>query len=332
MKFIKNISASSTKIPDKLKKPTENSGVTIIDNRLKKKVFSLKYSEPLEKDMAIILVYFNTQQSLRIIQNLLYVKHMLDVAKIPYYIGEMSIQGSPYLFEESPTIFHLQSNDIMFYKEVIINLIEPRIDSKYTKLCMMDADILFDNMNWYALLSAKLNHVTICHPFNSAVWLNISYNSIVRTNESCLKNPLGHVGLVWAFQRDWFSRYKFPNSFNGGGDTVFKLAVCNKEACGLYPYLANYLSNYINALPANITSAYLEEVNVYHLYHGSLFNRQYVNRHVKFNTMLNKLHLSKLEDIVYYSEDGIVRWNPEHRDIFNAFMSDYLSARDDDSV
>lgn len=304
------------------------------DNYLiKNKVFSIQYNEPAEKKMAVLIVYFNIQQSLRLIHNLLYVKNMLDLAKIPYFIGEMSIQGSPFLFAESANIFHFQSDDVMFYKENLINIMEPRIPADYTKLCMMDADILFDNPDWYTLMSAKLNDVNICQPFSEAYWLNISYNEILRSTASYLKNQIGgHEGFVWGFQRDWFNKYKLPEGcFIGSGDTIFAHAVLNKSIFKSHQYLYPILNTYIDNLPKDISADYLR-MNVYHLYHGSISNRQYVSRHFKISDLLKSLNNININDCTEYNAEGIIKWKASVRDTFNPFMKEYLLHRDDDSI
>ena len=307
--------------------PTEKGSL------LKSSLFSLRYNEPAEKKMAIILVYFNVQGSLRLINNLLFVKQMLELANIPYFIGEMSVNGSPFLFTESANIFHFQSPDVMFYKENIINLMEPLLPPIYDKLCIMDADIIFSNPDWYSLMAAKLNDVNICQPFSTAYWLNISYDKVIRENSSYLKNrKSGHEGFVWGFQRAWFNQYKFPlGGFIGSGDTIFIYAVLKKQIQEKHQYISNYLVKYISNLPATISSAYLD-LNIYHLYHGTIKNRQYVSRHSTINTLLKELNVDQLEECTEYNADGIMLWRPAYRSQLNSFIKEYLINRNDDSI
>ena len=300
---------------------------------LKSKLFSMRYNEPVEKKMAIILVYFNKQCSLRLINNLLFIKQMLDLANIPYFIGEMSINRSPFLFAESSNIFHFQSPDNMFYKENIINLMEPRLPPIYDKLCIMDADIIFDNSDWYNLLSSKLNDVNICQPFSTAYWLNISYDDVIREKCSYLKKRIGgHEGFVWGFQRKWFNTYKFPmNCFIGSGDTLFVKAVFEKIILNQNQYIYNSLVKYISNLPSDISSDYLD-INIYHLYHGTINNRQYSSKHIKFNNMLTKLNITTSDEFIEYNANGIMRWKPNYSNLFNSFIQEYLINRNDDSI
>jgi hypothetical protein len=300
---------------------------------LKEKLFSIRYNEPVEKKMAIILVYFNKQGSFRIINNLLFVKQMLELANIPYFIGEMSVSGSPFLFAESSNIFHFQSPDNMFYKENIVNLMEPLLPPIYDKLCIMDADIIFDNNDWYNLMSSKLNDVNICQPYSTAYWLNISYDGVIQEKYSYLKKRIsGHEGFVWGFQRAWFNTYKFPSGcFIGSGDSLFVKSVFEKEILKLHQYVYDSLVKYISNLPSIISSDYLD-MNIYHLYHGSISNRQYFAKHIKFNNMLSNLKITDSDELIEYNADGIMRWTPKYSNICNSFMKEYLINRNDDSI
>ena len=118
----------------------------------------IQYNRPVTKDMAILFVYFNPCKYRRIIQNVLTVKHQMDCAQIPYFIGEIKHDSdSQYLFCKSDNVFQYSSNSYMFYKENLIRVVEPMIPSSFTKICIMDFDILFDNPDWYSVVSEKLN-------------------------------------------------------------------------------------------------------------------------------------------------------------------------------
>jgi hypothetical protein len=72
------------------------------------------YNEPVIKDMAIILVYFNPCKYNRIAQNALTIKHLLDSANIPYFIGEIKHTNDDYLFKSDSHIFQYNSDSYMF--------------------------------------------------------------------------------------------------------------------------------------------------------------------------------------------------------------------------
>ena len=76
------------------------------------KLSQIVYDKPIKNDVAVLLPYFNYCGSTRVVQNALFVKHMLDNASIPYYIGEVAFNDSSFLFSNalsslglSPSVF-----------------------------------------------------------------------------------------------------------------------------------------------------------------------------------------------------------------------------------
>lgn len=301
---------------------------------LNPKYYPLTYNEPEKKDMAVIMVYFNATKSVRIAQNILLVKQYLDNANIPYYIGELSIDGSPYLFKESPNIFHYKTDDYMFYKENLINLLEVRIPDEYTKICNIDADIFFDNPNWYTLISSKLDQVDICQPFNTANWLNIENNKITMTRKNSIVDKDGHQGFVWAFTRKWFGQYKLPDfCITGGGDACFRIVIVenailtNKYFSYIYTNMDSYIKN-IKSPPVLGDT----DINIYHLYHGSLKNRQYSERQFDIINTLKRFGLNNLDDVIDYDENGLRCWKEPYKQPMNDLIKKYLCNRNDDGI
>jgi hypothetical protein len=81
----------------------------------------------------------------------------------------------------------------------------------------------------------------------------------------------GHEGFVWAFRRD----YPLPTfMLVGSGDTTIAL----KKYEGMSNNYNNLIIEYDNRVKDK-KKTYLPGVEVYHLYHGSLTNRAYVDRH-----------------------------------------------------
>jgi len=311
------------------------------DIKLENKYYPTKYNEPLKKDMAIIMVYFNCNESVRLSQNILLVKQYLDNAKIPYYIGELSIDGSPYLFSESDNIFQYKTDDYMFFKENLINLVEERISDEYTKICNLDADIFFDNPNWYSLVSEELDKYEIYQPFYQANWLNIENNTIIMRQKNCvIDNSQGHPGFVWAFTRKWFNVNKLPDYFViGSGDTGFQEIIVNNNVVanintGNHTYLIDMIDEYKeNIIDINVTIGSADNnINVYHLYHGSIKNRQYVDRHIAIKNTINQFNPVKYSEILDYDANGLRCWKAEYKMTMNNFIKKYMQNRKDDSI
>jgi hypothetical protein len=62
------------------------------------------YTPPYKADMAVALVFFNPQRSIRVVQNILMVVHYLQTATIPYFIHELAFNDEPHLFAPADNV------------------------------------------------------------------------------------------------------------------------------------------------------------------------------------------------------------------------------------
>ena len=261
----------------------------------------------------------------------------MDCAKIPYFIGEIKHDSdSEYLFSKSDNVFQYSSNSYMFYKENLIRVIEPLIPSCFTKICILDFDIFFDNPDWYFVISEKLNLVKIVQPFKTANYLNVDY-SIFESRTNCVDNktfePINykaeHTGFVWAFDRQWFSTYYFDDMIiSGMGDTVLANNITKRSYNGSGSFYVNF-SSHIN--PSAVNAPYGScDLNVYHLNHGPLINRQYNSINYILNLTFNQNGFKKIDDVLSRREDGILQYKPEYLPLMNSVLLSYFKVRNDD--
>ena len=213
-KILLNILAKKKQnIPKKIIKPRISIGFH--------KFFPIKYDEPIVKDMAVILVYFNPNKSIRIIQNILLVKHSLEICNIPFYITELAFNDNPYIFNKSNNIFQYRTSSYMFYKENLIYTSLQFLPDTITKICTLDADVMFDNPKWYEIISTTLDTYNVCQPFTIVSRLKIDF-TIEGSSYSCIEcNNNYSTGYLWAFKKDWFLKNGFfEYAFIGGADKI----------------------------------------------------------------------------------------------------------------
>ena len=297
-------------------------------NELKgKKPIILPYSVPQKKDTAVILVFFNPTSSIRIQQNILYVVHQLKNASIPFFIGEICFMNEPSLFQESESVYIFRSNSYMFYKENLINqVIRKMAGEKYEKYVIMDADIIFENIDWVDKISDALDKYEVIQPFEYACKLekNFTVDSVVIT--ICKTENMGHPGYVWAFRRNWFERVGglFEYALNGGGDTCF--TYCFGIAKNIHKIYSYDISN----IHQDTIFGYIPGF-IYHLPHGIMEKRQYGSRIETLVTNTNKLGIHKLSDAVERNEQGIFEWKIQYRNYMNNILFTYFQNREDDN-
>ncbi len=294
----------------------------------------IQYNQPRNNDLAIMIAFFNPAKSIRIQQNLLLVKHYFDLANIPYFIAELAFNNDKFILNKSDNILQLRSNSYIFYKENLINLLEKIIPNQFTKLCIMDCDIMFENPNWYDYISGLLNKSKICQPFKTAIWLNESFrHSKSMTSFLYTKDRSGHPGFMWAFDRKWFQTNKLPDfGVIGGADTIFSFVFMkNASIQSLNSYFTKSYTKYKNNI-TDINFTITGDLNIYHLFHGTPVNRQYLSRHELLIKEIKKYNYDDISYLIEYDNNGLIHWKKEVKDNMNKVMLTYFKNRSDDDV
>lgn len=301
--------------------PQQSSGIKCDIN-------SIRYTTPDRRDMVVLLAFFNPANSIRIIQNLYTVKQFLELANIPVYIGEVAYDTKPFVLQASPTVYQYRTSSIMFYKENIMAQLLRHLPETYTKVVLLDADILFVDTDWYRKVSEALDVYDVVQPYRTALQLDISFN-VLGIKHSILSsiNVNPHEGYAWAFQRSWLTKNPlFEYALIGGGDTVVY------NSLSQYQNVSNIYSHDVYTTSKCVPSTSYVDIEIVHLPHGILQNRQYVSRYNNIISIMKKLSIMRLSDAVYRTPDGIFEWKHEYRSYINNELYNYFAARNDDGI
>lgn len=300
------------------------------------------YIEPNVKDTAVLLAFYNPARFKRLLKNILYLIEIFKRNKIPYFVAECVFDGkAPQIPEATIT---LRSNSYMFYKEQLINLLEKKVPKQYTKLVMLDADILFDAPDWVDQISYALDKVDIVHPYATACWLSPDNKRIQSKSQSyghaiVHKLPMNgktvhnyHPGFVWAFRRSTFQALGgfYPKCIIGSGDMVF---VMNFFDGGIpESYITDVLRSrfMIDDWPAYNKRfkeiapkvGYLN-MKALHLFHGLTISRQYDTRHKMVRDKLVK----PWKEMITVNADGLTEFKDPS---LHHYLLPYFKGRNED--
>lgn len=283
-----------------------------------------------KKKMAICLVVFNPARTKRILMNYLYTRNQFLIQGLPVFTIELVYEGRT---PEVPDALHVQSNSFMFHKENLYRVLEPTIPRKYTKLAFIDCDVLFKDPDWYDKTCKLLKTHDIVQPFEMAHWMDITYKSVTLSRKSVLLNPKKtwdynyHPGFAWCMRRDWYTKVGFFDyAVSGSGDTLSSMA-----------WLCHEMPRHFHSLPAALRKeyaafkdhdpprvTYLPGSHLFHLYHGSRADRQYVDRHKLLDIERD------IADLTIKTKEGVLNW--EDPDKWNPFFLTYFRSRNDDDV
>jgi hypothetical protein len=284
----------------------------------------------VKQDMAICFVLFNPAQTKRILMNYLYVKNIFESQGLPVFTLELVYEGRQ---PELPHAFHVSGSSFLFHKENLYRILEQKIPSCYTKLAFLDADVFFMDKSWYRKTSELLNSYDIVQPFERAHWLDLTYKKTMMTRKSIVCDTKQvwdftyHPGFAWCMRRKYYKKVGFFDyAVSGSGDTLSSAAWLRKTFPTKFkslpsPLVTNYLKFQHQTAP---TITYLQDGDLYHLYHGSRENRQYSERH----TMLDIK--GEIEDYLVKTKEGVWEWKDNHK--WNPMYLEYFKKRDDDSL
>ena len=309
------------------------------------------YTKPVRDDMAVLMVMFNPTNSVRIQANWLYVWNRLAAAEIPVFGCELLFPWQRGGLAPAFKTITVRSDSIMFFKEKLLERLEREVPAKYTKLCAIDCDVVFQRADWYDAVSAALDERAVVQPYSRCHWMGPDLRMAVMTNPSAATQLgaireahrgggtdrlSGHPGFAMAMRRDWVGgKGQFTWAVVGGGD-----AVLFRAANGLVGEFAN------KAMKRLMTDAWTSwssdarvagdmgcvSGDIWHMWHGPLQSRHYYDRYEKFVEALKPYGVRDIRDILEENADGVWTWRADVRKDVNAMMLRYFASRDDDAV
>lgn len=293
------------------------------------------YKESFKNDILIIIPFFNPVNSVRITNNLLFVKNKLDYAKLPYIIYHCLFPNSHKILPESDTYQIIESNSYAFYKENLAGIIIKKNIEKYKKFIILDCDIIFDHVNWYDIISDKLESYEFVHPFEKMYYINYNFKinkdpckitRYIKQNDIRLKNKNLKLtpGFIIAFTKDFFEKNIIPEEcLLGGGDThLYNLISNTRINIKEYYCIKKNITNPINYDYVDLT--------IYHLYHNEIVNRQYISR---MDILNNYLKPNKnIYDLIEKDSNGLYQWKENIREQINKDILKYFENRKDDEI
>jgi len=288
-----------------------------------------KYQAPKQDNIAVCTVFFNAGKFIKPVMNQLYVANILKKSNIPHYTMELVYDGEEPFFSENETTFHVRANSYMFHKENLLNLLVSKLPEKYTKIVCLDGDVLFENEDWINDTIDKLDGYDVVVPFHDAYRIDPYYDTLFECAKTLLdltyavKTTTFSAGYAIAFNRRFFDQIGlYEYAIIGGGDKMTLIDFI-RLPLQIQSFGSTKKDDYIKKIKAlNLKFGYLEGI-LYHLYHGSLNNRQYFERHF----IIKDLHLDT--DVVK-NKDGVLEFvNPKK---YNPIMLGYFKNRKEDYV
>jgi len=260
-------------------------------------------------NVAVVCCYFNYTGSAFRYKNYNIFQKNIRKHNVKLLTVEFSPNGNFELNNrDADSLIQISDGDIMWQKERLLNIGIDLLPQNTDIVIIADTDIIFGKEDFVDVLCKNLEQYKVVQCFSDTLVFNplleleninffklnhdLTYNfcnsgiSVVRNHliYKSFNNKSSAYGLAWAFRYDVLKKIKlYDYNIIGSGDkllfgSLFDLKF-RQEIAGvnITSYL-EYCNNVLNEIkPSDIS--FLEDVTVYSMYHGELYNRDYVNRH-----------------------------------------------------
>jgi hypothetical protein len=265
----------------------------------------------------VISVYFNPAKYKSLHRNYLIFSENLKRQKINLLTVELAFNDDEFMLPDGENVHRLRGNSVMWQKERLINYGVSQLPPECDKFAWVDADILFPD-NWEEQAVKLLDQYDVIQLFKKVIhlppnetefagnkvatmqgviWQNIIHkNWLERRKRKEL--PFSAPGFAWAARRSTFADIGlYDKNIVGSGDTF--LVDCYLNSWEIHGYAMKFtdpmktdMTIWKEKLWAkNIKYNYLP-VDILHLFHGSMKNRKYMDRH---ETILKNIYDPKAD-------------------------------------
>ena len=255
---------------------------------------------------------------------------------------ELTFGESKPEISDTHNVVRLKSNSVMWQKERLINYGLEQLPASCSKFAWVDCDVLFEQPDWVAQTVKKLDTVDVVQLFKrvfylpvghevysgkhdimlqSVIWQNKTYrNWLTRRIDKEL--PFSSPGFGWAANRSTFPNGLYDRNIVGSGDTF--MVDCMLDSWSIHGFATKFTQNmksHMHGWRATLPKIKYDYIpqSIYHLWHGSLKNRAYMDRH----DILLENDYDPMMDVTV--QDNVLEWcSPKdkmHTDIKQYFFN-----------
>lgn len=264
-------------------------------------------------ELCVITVFFNPAGFSSLLNNYFIFANKLKQQGVRLITVECAFNGGEFYIPESEDVHRLTSNSIMWQKERLINYGVSKLPEDCKYYAWIDCDVIFHSDDWAQQACEKLKEADVIQLFKkvyympqgmleydgskipfvqSVIWqYKIHKNWLQRRKE--FKLPFSAPGFAWACKKDLFKDLGglYDKNIVGSGDTF--LVDCYLNSWEIHGYASKFnnymkkdLMNWREKIQSKNPKLDYIPVDVSHLWHGSLKNRKYMDRHdiiLKYN-------------------------------------------------
>jgi hypothetical protein len=281
-------------------------------------------------DFYVITVFFNPAGFHSLLNNYFIFRDQLRKQKVNLITVECAFEDGPFYIPEGEGVYRLRSNSIMWQKERLINYGVSQLPDECKYYAWIDCDVLFPVDSWADMAVEKLQSANIIQLFKKVHYMPqgmlqydgskmLSMQSVIwqyKIHKNWLSRrcrgelPFSVPGFAWACRKDTFNNINgsdgiYDRNIVGSGDTF--LVDCYLDSWDIHSFAKKFNVNMQKDLMSWCSGLKKKEIaldylplDIAHLWHGSLKNRKYTDRHdIILNHDYNPLLDIELRNNVY---------------------------------
>lgn len=257
-----------------------------------------------------ITVFFNPAGFTTLLNNYFIFAEQMRRQNVELITVECAFNGGPFYIPEGKNVHRLQSNSVMWQKERLINYGVSKLPDDCDYYAWIDCDVMFhNNEDWAEQAVDKLKNADVIQLFKKVFYMpqgmikydgskvpffqgvawqaKIHRNWLQRRRSGEL--PFSVPGFAWACKRNLFDNINgetgiYDRNIVGSGDTF--LVDCYLNSWDVHGFAKKFNDNMKTDLMQWCNGLRLKKpvldyipVDISHLWHGSLKNRKYMDRH-----------------------------------------------------
>lgn len=301
-------------------------------------------------DLCVITVFFNPAGFSSLLNNYFIFSENIKRQGLRLITVECAFNDGPFYIPEGPDVHRLRSNSIMWQKERLINYGVSKLPDDCKYYAWIDCDVLFHSDDWADQACKKLESADVVQLFKkvffmpkgmlkydgskvpfmqSVIWqwkIHKNWLQRRRSKELGFSVP----GFAWAAKKETFADLGgiYDRNIIGSGDTF--LVDCYLNSWDIHGFSSKFndhmkvaLMNYYERLKSkNLTLDYVG-VDISHLWHGSMKNRKYMDRH----DIILQYDYDPLVDIDL--QNNVFEWSSDKNKMHEAIKQYFFNRQED---
>lgn len=314
-------------------------------------------------DFWAVSCYYNSEEDVCRVRNFKIFAERLKTQGVPLLTVELVTsdedKGNPDVKRLSAQYHRVVHPDVLWSKEALVNIGVKLLPPECTKVCWVDADIIFLDDAWGAKCSAALDEHRVVQPFDkyffllqrfmareelyAKQWYPEDYRFGFAGNHAAGRQtdnfPKAHPGYAWAARRsvleemgglydagicmaDVLMAYTFIAKSEDQIEDIWKLPMVNRIFGTWGPRLRGHVEEWMRRAIKAVEGdvGAVEGSWVHHMYHGSIANRKFQALHEAYAEYDPYKH-TRLND------DGVLVWTDDAPPEFKSKVKGYFSMR-----